>query len=251
MFAEDLIAKVRNARRIVVFTGAGISAESGIPTFRDAQTGLWENFDATLLASPNGFRSDKALVWGWYEWRRMKVLQAQPNLAHLAIAELSDKVTHFTLITQNVDDLHECSGINDVIHLHGSLHNPRCFACARAYIFEETIPDEPIDGRRLQPPRCQYCNGYIRPGVVWFGESLPEDAWKRAQLAVNNCDLLVSIGTSAVVWPAAQLPIDAAQSGATIIQINPDKTALDRVAHYNLHGQAGFVLPLLIKAIIQ
>ena len=136
MFAEDLIAKVRNARRIVVFTGAGISAESGIPTFRDAQTGLWENFDATILASPNGFRSDKSLVWGWYEWRRMKVLQAQPNPAHLAIAELSYKVAHFTLITQNVDDLHERSGINDVIHLHGNLHKPRCFACARAYIFE-------------------------------------------------------------------------------------------------------------------
>ena len=181
----------------------------------------------------------------------MKVMQAQPNPAHLAIAELSDKAAHFTLITQNVDDLHERSGINNVIHLHGSLHKPRCFACARTYIFEETIPDEPIDGRRLQPPRCQHCNGYIRPGVVWFGETLPEEAWKRAQHAVNSCELLIAIGTSAVVWPAAQLPIDAARSGATIIQINPDKTSLDQVAHYNLHGQAGFVLPLLIKAITQ
>jgi len=251
MFAEDLIAKIKNARSIVVFTGAGVSAESGIPTFRDAQTGLWENFDATLLASPNGFCSDKALVWGWYEWRRMKVLHAQPNPAHRAIAELSNRVDHFALITQNVDDLHERSGVNDVIHLHGSLHQPRCFACARAYIFPGTMPDEPIEGRRLEPPRCQHCNGYIRPGVVWFGESLSEAAWERAQLAVRNCDLLFSIGTSAVVWPAAQLPIEAARSGATVIQVNPDKTALDQVADYNLHGQAGTILPLLLEAITQ
>jgi NAD-dependent deacetylase len=251
MFAEDLISKVRNARSIVVFTGAGVSAESGIPTFRDAQTGLWEHYDATLLASPNGFRSDKALVWGWYEWRRMKVLQAQPNPAHRAIAELSDQVDHFALITQNVDDLHERSGINDAIHLHGSLHQPRCFACARVYIFPETILDEPIEGRCLEPPRCQHCNGYIRPGVVWFGESLPEAAWERAQNAVRNCDVLFSVGTSAVVWPAAQLPIEAARSGATVIQINPEKTDLDQVAHYNLYGQAGTVLPLLIEAITQ
>jgi NAD-dependent deacetylase len=248
MFAEELIVKVRNARSIVVFIGAGVSAESGIPTFRDAQTGLWEKYDAAFLASPNGFRSDKALVWGWYEWRRMKVLQAQPNPAHWAIAELSNQADHFSLITQNVDDLHERSGINDVIHLHGSLHQPRCFACARAYIFPEAMPDEPIDGRRLEPPKCLHCNGYIRPGVVWFGESLPEAAWGRAQNAVRNCDVLFSIGTSAVVWPAAQLPIEAARYGATVIQVNPEKTDLDKVAHYNLHGQAGIVLPQLIEA---
>lgn len=249
MFDLALISKIHNARHIVVFTGAGVSAESGIPTFRDAQTGLWEKFDATQLASPAGYKADKELVWGWYEWRRMKVLQAAPNPAHIAIAELATHAERFTLITQNVDDLHERAGSVDVIHLHGSLHHPRCFACARPYEFPLEIPNEPADGRRLAPPRCSHCNGYIRPGVVWFGEMLPEDQWQQAQLAARNCDVLIAIGTSSVVWPAAQLPNDAARVGATVIQVNPDQTAFDNIAHYNLRGKAGDILPKLLEAI--
>jgi NAD-dependent deacetylase len=249
VFDLELLNALRKARHIVVFTGAGVSAESGIPTFRDAQTGLWEQFDATTLASPQGYRADKALVWGWYEWRRMKVLQAVPNPAHLAIAQLAEQTERLTLITQNVDDLHERAGSLDVIHLHGSLHKPRCFACARPYSFPSDEPVEPPDGRRLTPPRCRHCNGYIRPGVVWFGEPLPEKDWKRAALVTKNCDVLLSVGTSSLVWPAAQLPKDAARYGATVIQINPGETVLDGVAHFNLRGQAGVILPQLLAPI--
>lgn len=248
MFDPDLLTILRKARHIVVFTGAGVSAESGIPTFRDAQTGLWKQFDAARLASPQAYRTDKALVWGWYEWRRMKVLNAAPNPAHFAIVALAEHAEKLTVITQNVDDLHERAGNVGVIHLHGCLHKPRCFACARPYEFSSEIPAEPEAGRRLEPPRCQHCDGYIRPGVVWFGELLPEAEWQRAEIAVHNCDVLITIGTSSLVWPAAEIPINAAKRGATVIQINPDETSLDKVAHYNLRGKAGDVMPRLVEA---
>ena len=179
VFNEELLDCIRKARHVVVFTGAGVSAESGIPTFRDAQTGLWTEYDAATLASPEGFRADPALVWGWYEWRRMGVLLAQPNPAHSVIAELANRFPRLTLVTQNVDDLHERAGSYNPIHLHGSLHRPRCFVCARHYDYPSGIPDEPEGGRRLEPPRCTNCGGYIRPGVVWFGESLPEQVFDR------------------------------------------------------------------------
>ena len=246
---EELLDCVRKAQHVVVFTGAGVSAESGIPTFRDAQTGLWAEYDAETLASPEGFRADPALVWGWYEWRRMKVLRAQANPAHLAIAELGKRFSRLTLVTQNVDDLHERAGSYNPIHLHGSLHRPRCFVCARHYDYPSGIPDELEGGRRLEPPRCTHCGGYIRPGVVWFGESLPEEAWNAAQQAAQICDLLFSIGTSSVVWPAAQLPETAARNGASVVQINPEPTALDRTARFNLRGKAGDILPALLEAL--
>lgn len=176
-FSQDLLVALRNARHVVVFTGAGVSAESGIPTFRDALTGLWTQFDASELASPEGFRADPALVWGWYEWRRMTVMHAEPNPAHYAIAKLAGLVPQLTVITQNVDDLHERAGSADPVRLHGSLRRPRCFACNRPHEFSPGIPEEPEGGRRLEPPRCGHCGGRIRPGVVWFGEELPRDAW--------------------------------------------------------------------------
>ncbi|NJD07795.1 MAG: NAD-dependent deacylase [Methylococcaceae bacterium] len=250
MFDGSLLTHLHNARHIVVFTGAGVSAESGIPTFRDAQTGLWTHHDATDLASPQGFQRDPALVWGWYEWRRMKVLRAEPNPAHLAIADLAGQVERLTLVTQNVDDLHERAGSgDDIIHLHGSIHQPRCFACARPYAYPAGIPDEPEGGRRIEPPRCSHCNGRIRPGVVWFNESLPEGAWAKAKQAGGDCDVLFSVGTSSLVWPAALLPGIAAQRGATVIQVNPDETDLDDVAHYNLRGKAGELLPALLDVL--
>jgi NAD-dependent deacetylase len=166
----SLILALRGARHVAVLTGAGVSAESGIPTFRDALTGLWERFDAEQLATPAAFRRDPDLVWGWYEWRRMKVLRAQPNPAHIAIAVMQCRVPRLTLITQNVDDLHERSGSTDVIHLHGSLHALRCFTCARPHRLVEGVPEEPEGGRRLPPLRCAHCGEAIRPGVVWFGE---------------------------------------------------------------------------------
>lgn len=245
-FHPDLLATLRRTRHIVVFTGAGVSAESGIPTFRDALTGLWQRFDAEQLATPGAFRRDPALVWGWYEWRRMRVKTVEPNPAHVAIAAMAHHVPQFTLITQNVDDLHERAGSNDVIHLHGSIHAPRCFDCTRPAATTSEIPDGPDGGRRIEPPRCEHCGGYIRPGVVWFGEALPEHAMTRAFQAAEACDVLFSVGTSSLVFPAAAIPQHAAQSGATVIQVNPNATALDPAARFNLRGPAGAILPALV-----
>lgn len=247
MIPAPLIETLRNARHVVVFTGAGVSAESGIPTFRDALTGLWERFDAASLATPEAFHADPALVWGWYEWRRMKVLQAQPNPAHRAIAELSRHVPRLTLVTQNVDDLHERAGSDEVIHLHGSLHQPRCFECGEAPNEPLGMPDEPEGGRRVQPPRCSACAGPLRPGVVWFGESLPVDQMNTAFAAAEHCDVLISVGTSGLVYPAAEMPGLAWRASATVLHVNPQARASHSEREYALAGPAGDKLPELIE----
>jgi len=245
--SASLCAALRDADHVVVFTGAGVSAESGIPTFRDALTGLWERFDAEALATPEAFLRDPALVWGWYEWRRTLVMRARPNPAHLAIARLAALVPRLTLVTQNVDDLHERAGSVGVIHLHGSFFSPRCFACSSPHAFPGGEPDEPDGGRRLEPPRCGRCGGRIRPGVVWFGEALPEDAHAQATRAAGDCDLMFSIGTSSMVYPAAALPFAAAERGAKVVQVNPAATDLDDVASFNLRGPAGMVMDQLLR----
>jgi NAD-dependent deacetylase len=244
---SDLPELLRSARHIVVFTGAGVSAESGISTFRDDLTALWSRFDAADLATPDAFRRDPDLVWGWYEWRRMKVLRASPNAGHEAIAAMERHVPKLTLITQNVDDLHERAGSSSVIHLHGSLLAPRCFACARPAGFPDELPDEPEGGRRVAPPKCSHCGGSVRPGVVWFGESLPQAALKAAFKAAESCQVLFSIGTSNLVTPAAEIPHAAAHAGAAVVQINPNSTPLDGLARFNLRGPSAQVLPRLIE----
>jgi NAD-dependent deacetylase len=248
-FSDDLLIALLRAEHIVVFTGAGMSAESGIATFRDAQTGLWGKYDPHVMASPKGYLADKALVWGWYEWRRIQVLQAKPNAGHFAIADLANHVERLTLITQNVDDLHERAGSRSVVHLHGSLHQPRCFCCSSPYTFSDYIPDEPVDVCRKEPPVCTQCNGSIRPGVVWFGESINDTDWEYAEQAAMKCDLIFSIGASLLVWPAAQLAERAILHGAKLIQINPDSTALDSKAIVNFRGKAGEVLPAMLHAL--
>jgi NAD-dependent deacetylase len=240
---------IRNATHLVVFTGAGVSAESGIPTFRDALTGLWSNFDAEALATPQAFRKDPAFVWGWYEWRRMKVQRAQPNPGHLAIAEMERQTKRFTLITQNVDDLHERAGSSAPVHLHGRINRPYCFSCGEPFTYAAGITEEPEGGRRLDPPRCAKCGGLIRPGVVWFGESLPSDEWDVAYEAAQDCDVFLCVGTSSLVQPAAQLTMMAIQNGAVTIQVNPNATDLDSRVTLNLNGPSGKMLPLLIKAV--
>ena len=241
---------VRQANHLAILTGAGISAESGIPTFRDALTGLWERFDAEDLATPEAYRRDKELVWGWYEWRRMKVLLSKPNPGHVAIARLAELLPQCTLITQNVDDLHERAGSQHVLHLHGSLQSPRCFACARPFSFSDGIPDEPDGGRRLKPPVCAHCGGNIRPGVVWFNEGLSPDIWKAAEQAVRACDVLLTIGTSGMVYPAAGLTELAQRLGKTVIVINPNVTEQDRYATHCLRGPAGLVLPAVVARMV-
>lgn len=240
-------ALLRRANRVAVLSGAGISAESGIPTFRDALTGLWERFDASDLATPDAFVRDPALVWGWYEWRRMKVLASQPNPGHLALAQLAVSGPELAVITQNVDDLHERAGSRSVFHLHGSLQAPRCFDCGRRYSFGPETPSEPEGGRRLAPPACEYCDGLVRPGVVWFGEMLPEDAWQGATSALLGCDVMLTIGTSGLVYPAAGLPDLVAGRGKPVIQINPTATGHDDCARVALRGKAGAILPALLE----
>ena len=247
---QALSVALQRAQHVVVFTGAGVSAESGIATFRDALTGLWERFNVADLATPDAFRRDEELVWGWYEWRRMKVLRAQPNPAHLAIAALAQHVPKLTVVTQNVDDLHERAGSTDVLHLHlhGSLHSPRCFACGQAHILPPGIPEEPDGGRRLCPPRCRHCGGSVRPGVVWFDENLPVKKLSRAFAAASQCDVLFAIGTSGLVQPAAGIPSLAKRTGAKVVQVNPMGTQLDSVCTWSLRGAAGRVLPKLLQA---
>ena len=244
----ELIAALQAARHVVVFTGAGVSAESGIATFRDSLTGLWGRFDAEALATPEAFRRDKELVWGWYEWRRMQVLRALPNPAHFAIAELARHVPRLTVVTQNVDDLHERAGSVGVLHLHGSLHQPRCFDCGHLHALPSAPPDEPEGGRRLRPPRCLQCGGPVRPGVVWFGESLPQDVLEAAFAAAQACDLLFAIGTSALVYPAARIPLRALRAGGKVVHVYPNATALDDACTWSLRGAAGVVMPGLLLA---
>jgi NAD-dependent deacetylase len=246
----DAAALLGRAERVVVFTGAGISAESGVPTFRDDLTGLWARFDAERLATPEAFHADPDLVWGWYEWRRARVRRVEPNAGHAAVAALGALVPDSAVVTQNVDDLHERAGSRGVVHLHGSLFAPRCAAAAA---HPATLPDPAGDadaerGRRIPPPRCARCGALVRPGVVWFGESLPEAALAAAVEAAARCDVLVTVGTSGVVYPAAEIPRIAARCGAAVIQVNPQPTPLDRLCAVNLRGSAAEVLPALVAA---
>jgi NAD-dependent deacetylase len=259
-------ATLAEARRVVVFTGAGISAESGVPTFRDDLTGLWALYEAEELATPEAFHRDPDLVWGWYEWRRTRVRQAKPNAGHFATAEIEAMVPGSVVVTQNVDDLHERAGSPAPLHLHGSLFAPRCIGTG-AHPFTGALPDAPAafddpesddpesydpesddDGRRIPTPRCVECGMLVRPGVVWFGEVLPTAAWTGANEAAANCDVLLTVGTSGVVYPAAELPRIARRAGATVIQVNPAPTALDEVCTVNLRGTAADVLPALVAA---
>lgn len=240
---DALIQKLRQARHVTVLTGAGISAESGVPTFRDAQTGLWARYDPTELASPQAFRRNPKLVWEWYAWRRELVSQAQPNPGHLALTKLEAYLTshtsRFTLITQNVDGLHQKAGSQNMVELHGNINRTKCF--------EEGIIIDTWPPTYEAPPRCPRCGGYLRPDVVWFGENLPSQALEAAVEAAHTCDVFLSIGTSGLVHPAASLPYYALQTGATLVEINPDETPLTPNATYALHGPSGQVLPELLR----
>lgn len=230
---------LRNARSIAVLTGAGISAESGIPTFREAQTGLWARYSAEDLATPEAFWRNPELVWNWYEMRREGVAAAQPNAGHVALATMQRHAKACTLITQNVDGLHQRAGAYEVLELHGNILRNKCFD-------EDCVVDAVLSGQT--PPRCPHCGGMVRPDVVWFGEPLPEEVLTHAMRAAETCDIFLSVGTSALVHPAAQLPLSALQAGAKLIEINRDETPLTPMAHYSVRALAGEFLPSLVQA---
>jgi len=234
--------------RITFLTGAGMSAESGIPTFRDALTGLWARYDAERLATPGAFRNDPALCWGWYRWRAAMVQRAHPNAGHLGIAELARRGHAVEVITQNVDDLHERAGSHEVVHLHGSLFASRCLDCGTAVVPDPILAGlDALDaGAREAPPACAACGGPFRPGVVWFGEALPEAAWQQAQASLEACDLLVVVGTSGLVQPAASLPALAQARGVRVIEINPVDSGVSALAQERLRMPAGAGVQVLL-----
>lgn len=234
------------ASRVAVLTGAGVSEESGVPTFR-GPGGLWREFRPEDLATPEAFARDPHLVWEWYNWRREKVASVEPNAAHRALARLEERLAAgpaahgrpFTLATQNVDDLHERAGSRSIVHLHGEIWRLRCCGCGRED-YDRRVPLDPL------PPVCP-CGGLLRPAVVWFGEALPPDAWDAAVAAAGECDVFLVVGTSALVYPAASLPAIGLRAGARLIEVNRDQTPLTAQAEVSLRGPAGELLPGIVE----
>jgi NAD-dependent deacetylase len=234
-------AELRKARHVCILTGAGISAESGIPTFRDALTGLWEKFRPEDLATPEAFDRDPKFVWDWYEYRRVLILKAEPNPGHHALVELARLVPRLTLVTQNVDGLHQRAGSRGVLEYHGNILRDRCTV-------EQVIADRSEESRHGLP-RCAACGGLLRPDVVWFGEAIPAGPMVAAATAARDCDLFLSIGTSSLVYPAAGLAEAALDAGAKVVEINPSRTELSDAAALVLSGPSGIVLPRLVAGL--
>ena len=237
-FPFSLIQSLRAAQRIVALTGAGISAESGLATFRDAQTGLWSKFRPEELATADAFRRNPKLVWDWYGWRREQALKAKPNPGHLALVEIEKRAPEFLLVTQNVDGLHARAGSKRIVELHGNLHRFRCF--------ENNCASDNFD---VENGRCRSCGGNLRPDIVWFGEMLPADGLESAVAAAAKCDVFFSIGTSSVVYPAADLWRRAKEGDAIVIEINKDPTPLTPLADHSFLAKAGEILPALVEQI--
>jgi NAD-dependent deacetylase len=231
--------------RICVFTGAGMSAESGVPTFRGTHDSLWSRFDPMRLATADAWRADASLVWAWYRWRMERVRDARPHAGHRALSELARRTVKVSLITQNVDDLHERAGSVVDAHVHGSLFALRCFDCDVP--FEDGLSPFDLGAQRIAPMACTHCGGGIRPGVVWFGEALPDDAWQSATAAARECALMLVVGTSGLVHPAAGLPALARQNGAVVVEINPERTALSDEVDHVWRATAAEALPVLAR----
>ncbi len=229
---------LRAARSVAVLTGAGISAESNIPTFRGA-AGLWRQFRPEDLATPQAFARDPRLVWEWYDWRRGLIAKAEPNAGHRALVELENSKPAFTLITQNVDGLHDRAGTRRVLKVHGDIWTLRCTRCPHVWTDTRTPLPE-------LPPHCE-CGALARPGVVWFGEALPAEVWLEAEQAAASAEVFLVVGTSAVVYPAAGLVLTAKQAGARVIEINPERTPFSDDVHCSLEARAGDALPALIR----
>lgn len=242
---------IHDARRIAILTGAGVSKESGVPTFRDALEGLWSQYNPEELATPMAFRQNPKLVWDWYQFRRDMVAKAKPNPGHFALADIQKHKPATIIITQNVDDLHEQAGSNNVIHLHGNIAETKCFNNCQG---EPTLVD--LDSfewdRDKTPPKCPHCKAYLRPNVVWFHEMLPEPALGMAYAESTACDVMIVVGTSGLVSPASGLPKiarDTPDNPAKIIEVNPDYSMITRYAHIKLDAPSGEALPEVVEAL--
>jgi NAD-dependent deacetylase len=251
-FAPELIQYLRKATRFAILTGAGASQESGLRTFRDAQSGLWAQYKPTDLASPEAFARDPKLVWDWYAWRREAVKSVRPNAGHYALHEMAQRAPEFTLITQNVDGLHEfvkneslkvSETFRDysILELHGNIQRVRCSECG---CFTEVWGDD-----AESVPKCMGCGGLLRPDVVWFGESLPRSSLEAAVASARSCDVFFSIGTSGVVQPAASLGFAAHNRGALVVEINMESTPLTPKADVFFEAKSGKILPALVRAV--
>lgn len=241
-FPKELIQILKPSTRIAVLTGAGVSQESGLKTFRDSQDGLWAKYKPTDLASPEAFARDPKLVWDWYAWRREAIKGVRPNQGHYALVEMENKFPEFTLITQNVDGLHRFAGSKKVLELHGNINLVRCSAC-------RTFADE-WDEESESVPQCKKCNGLLRPDVVWFGEALPKAELEAAVEASRSCQVFFSIGTSGVVQPAASLAYAAQNNGAVVVEINAEETPLTAKVDFFFQGKSGEILPALMNSIL-
>lgn len=240
-FPPELISLLLRTDKLVALTGAGVSQESGLRTFRDAQTGLWAQYKPEELASPEAFERDPKLIWDWYAWRREAVKGVRPNPGHYALVEIEKRITNFTLITQNVDGLHRMAGNQNVLELHGNIQRVRCSECGEV---AETWGDD-----SESVPKCGLCGGLLRPDVVWFGESLPREQLEAAVEATRACNVFFSIGTSGLVQPAASLAYAARNKGAIVVEINAEPTPLTPKVDFFFQGKSGEILPELVKAV--
>lgn len=240
-FPIDLLSFLRKAKSIAALTGAGVSQESGLRTFRDAQSGLWAQYRPEDLATPEAFRRNPKLVWDWYAARRKMVAEVEPNAGHFALVEMERRFPDFVLITQNVDGLHQRAGSLKVVELHGNISRVKCFDCG--------LPAQSWDDTGSDVPRCVSCGGLLRPDVVWFGEMLPHLALETAIEAVRQCDAFFSIGTSGLVQPAASLAFAALNRGAVVVEVNLEPTPLTEKAAFFLQGKSGEILPELVEAL--
>ena len=242
-FPRELTAHLQRISKLAVLTGAGVSQESGLRTFRDAQVGLWAQYKPEDLASPQAFARDPKLIWDWYAWRREAIKGVRPNAGHYALVEIEKRIQQFTLITQNVDGLHRMAGNQNVLELHGNIQRVRCSECA---MFIETWGDD-----TESVPQCSACGGLLRPDVVWFGKSLLREQLEAAVEAARTCDAFFSIGTSGVVQPAASLAFAAHNRGAVVVEINAEATPLTPKADFFLQGKSGEILPELVRTLFE
>jgi NAD-dependent deacetylase len=236
--SKKLRSLLQSAESVCVLTGAGISAESGVETFRGSN-GLWSKLKPEELASFDAFMRNPELVWEWYNYRKKIIHDVKPNPAHFALACMKELVRDFTLVTQNIDNLHIRAGSTNVLELHGNMERSYCIGCGKFATIVEVSLEQKV-------PHCPSCNGLIRPDIVWFGEMLPEGVFEAATESANRCELFLTVGTSAVVYPAASLPLTARKNGAYVVEINMERTEISHSVHETLLGKAGEILPQLV-----